>query len=89
MLVPGLDTMNGYIGRIQSLNCRILSQEDLTSSVFRTWDICSEFVRLPAVWRFARAQGPDFLRFLRGFHLMRNAFRTGVFRYGLITAEKL
>jgi tocopherol O-methyltransferase len=89
MLVYGLDTMETYAGSVQACDCRVTAREDLTASIAKTWDICTEFSRLPSLWRIARDHGPDFVRFFRSFRAMQAALRAGVFRYGLITAEKL
>lgn len=89
MLVHRLETMSDYSGRIESHGCRIRTEEDLTAHVAKTWDICSTFTQIPALWRIAKDHGPESVQFLKTFQTMRAALRAGVFRYGLIAAEKL
>jgi tocopherol O-methyltransferase len=89
MLVHHLDTIGEYAARIQSRGCHITAEEDLTNSVAKTWDICSTFTQLPALWRIAKDHGPECIRFFETFRVMRAALRAGIFRYGLIAAEKL
>jgi tocopherol O-methyltransferase len=89
MLVPELDTIDNYAGRIQALGFRVTSTEDVSQAVSKTWDVGRHLTHIPAVWRFAKNHGSDFIRFLRAFQLMQTAYRLGVFRYGIITAEKL
>ena len=88
MLVHGLETMPAYSSRLEAQGCRITAEEDLTASVAKTWDICAALTRLPSLWRIARDHGPDCVRFLESFQAMRAALRAGVFRFGLIAAEK-
>jgi tocopherol O-methyltransferase len=88
MLVPELHTMQHYIEMIRTAGCRITAQEDLTTGVAKTWEICERLLQTRLVWQLAQESGPDFVLFLRGFRAMRNAFRCGAFQYGLIVAEK-
>jgi tocopherol O-methyltransferase len=88
MLVHHLATLREYARQIQALGCRLIIQEDLTANVAKTWDICSNLARLPSLLQMAQDHGPDCVRFLQSFHVMRAALQAGVFKYGLITAEK-
>jgi tocopherol O-methyltransferase len=89
MLVPELATMTAYAECLTARGCRVTAVEDLTGSVSKTWDICAEFSRLPALWDFARRNGPEVLHFLRGLRLMKAAIHNRVVCHGLITAKKL
>jgi cyclopropane fatty-acyl-phospholipid synthase-like methyltransferase len=88
MLVPELHTMQHYIETIRTAGCRITAQEDLTTDVAKTWEICGKLLQTRVVWQLAQESGQDFVLFLRGFRAMRNALRCGAFQYGLIVAEK-
>jgi tocopherol O-methyltransferase len=89
MLLPELTTMRRYAELLRSHKYRIMVVDDLTPHVSKTWDLCMQMWQIPAVWQIATTYGPDFIAFLRGFRAMKRAFETGVFRYGLIVAERI
>jgi tocopherol O-methyltransferase len=88
MLLPELGTMAGYAECLRREGVRITAYADLTSHVSRTWDICTQLTNVVAVTRIAKRYGSQLIPFLRSFHAMKLAFRTGAFRYGLIVGQK-
>jgi tocopherol O-methyltransferase len=61
---------------------------DVSDRVARTWDLCLEIVRQPAVWSLALAKGGEALAFVRSFRAMQRGFACGAFRYALLAAER-
>ena len=87
MLLPELNTMCDYANILSRLGCRIITVRDISDHVTKTWEICVELTRLPDIWHFAFSRGSDFICFLRSFMVMKQAFRAGAFRCGLLIAE--
>ena len=67
---------------------RLVYYEDISSRVSKTWDICLDIVRDRTLWRLAGQHSKEFIAFLKSFKAMRNGFRTGTFRYGVLVVEK-
>jgi tocopherol O-methyltransferase len=64
-----------------------------TDRVRETWklssDIVKPFVRDPSyIWKLIRAKGANIFRFLNSVPLMKQAYDTGVMRYGVFRATK-
>ncbi len=88
MLVPSMTTLSAYI-RFASLHgFEMLSVEDISSRVAKSWDMGKEIIAQPAVWSFALRHGRMFIDFLKAFDLMRKAFAGGSFRYAVLIARK-
>jgi tocopherol O-methyltransferase len=83
-----LKTMSDYIRFIQSSRLNVLNSSDLTSRSAKTWELASNVIKNPAIWKLASSKGGEFLRFLRAFTAMRRGFATGSFVYGMIVAQK-
>ena len=66
----------------------LLSIEDSSAYVTKTWDVCLELTQIPFVWKFALSHGSDFVSFLKGFKAMRDGFASGAFQCGMLIAEK-
>lgn len=85
-LCPELFTATEYQKCIESAGLRVISCEQLSSEVVRTWDICSEQVNksrwllslLPAAFR----------EFADGIELMREGYRSGQLTYMILVATR-
>jgi tocopherol O-methyltransferase len=66
----------------------LASYRDVSRQVARTWDLCVEIVRQPALWSLALRKGSDTLAFVKSFRSMQKGFATGALRYALIVAER-
>ena len=88
MLLPELNTINEYVSMLVAAGFRIVETLDISRQVSKTWDLCLKLREVPGVMRIAVEHGSDFVSFLRGFDAMRQGFRSGAFRCGMIVAEK-
>lgn len=88
-MLVSLPTLAEYKKHLADNDLRLLHYEDISAKVAQTWDICLEIARDRAVWRFAAEHGKEFVSFLKSFKAMRNGFRSGTFRYGVLVSEKL
>ncbi|HEX8424358.1 MAG TPA: class I SAM-dependent methyltransferase [Pyrinomonadaceae bacterium] len=87
-MLVSLPTLSEYRRHIEDNELRLLYYEDISAKVAKTWDICLEIARDRAVWGFAAQHGQEFIAFLKSFKAMRNGFRSGTFRYGVLVVEK-
>lgn len=87
-MLVSLPTIDDYYEYASAANMRLLHYGDISSKVSRTWDICTELVQNKALWQLAGTRGREFVSFLRSFGAMRNAFRSGAFRYAVMVLEK-
>ncbi|HEY0098623.1 MAG TPA: class I SAM-dependent methyltransferase [Pyrinomonadaceae bacterium] len=87
-MLVSLPTLSEYKRHIEENRLRLLHYEDISSKVAQTWDICLDIARDRAVWEFAAQHGREFIAFLKSFKAMRNGFKTGTFRYGVLVVEK-
>ena len=83
-----LKTLAQYLDMIQRSGLSVTTSSDLSSRSARTWELASNVIKNPALWRFASSQGAEFVRFLRSFNAMRKGFATRSFVYGMIVARK-
>ena len=87
-LCPSLGTFADYRGWMEEAGLEVVSTEDWTSRVARTWELCDARVKrlgLPFVARFIDRRQADFLHH---FRTLLGAYRSGAMRYGAITACK-
>ena len=87
-MLVSLPTLSEYRRHIEENGLRLLYYEDISSRVSKTWDICLDIVRDRTLWRLAGQHSKEFIAFLKSFKAMRNGFRTGTFRYGVLVVEK-
>jgi len=87
-MLVSLPTLSEYRRHIEENGLRLLYYEDISSQVSKTWDICLDIVRDRTLWRLAGQHSKEFIAFLKSFKAMRNGFRTGTFRYGVLVVEK-
>ena len=89
MLLPQLNTPNEYCQMMRGAGFSVVSNDDISDSVKKTWDITSSLIAKPALWKLAWEKGGmEILHFLKAFHSMREGFGSKTFIYALIVAEK-
>jgi hypothetical protein len=89
MLVPKLEAPCTYIRQISRAGIKVMWFEDLSKNVSRTWDVATELVRNPMLWKLAAARGKDFFAFLDGFRAMKAGYRSKALVYGALVGHKL
>lgn len=87
MLVD-LPSLSEYKSHFDNNNLRLRYYEDISKQVAKTWDVCLDIAKDRALWRLAYEHSKEFVGFLRSFRAMRNGYKSGAFRYGLIISEK-
>jgi tocopherol O-methyltransferase len=86
-LCPELLTAEEYTRFITDAGLRPVAQEDLSSRVVRTWEICRERARLAAP---ALPLLPAAVReFVAGIDVILDAYRSGDLTYTVLVAEKV
>jgi len=87
-MLVSLPTVSEYKEHMADNNLRLVHYEDISDKVAKTWDICLDIAKDRTLWRLASQHSKEFIAFLKSFKAMRNGFRTGTFKYGLLVAEK-
>lgn len=87
MLVE-LPNLAEYKDHLNNNNLRLRYYEDISKKVAHTWDACLEIARTRATLRLAYQHGKEFVAFLRSFKAMKDGYKSGAFRYGLMISEK-
>ena len=83
-----LETLPAYLNHIRKAGNTVTHTDNLSDSVARTWDICSDIIGDKALWSVAEGYGDDFVDFLKSFAAMQNGYASRVFEYHLIIARK-
>jgi len=89
MLLPPISSIYDYITMLHANGFHIVSVEDISSKVSKTWDLSLDIIQNPSLWKLAVTMGLDFVNFLKSFQAMRNGYSSGKFVYGMIVAEKV
>jgi cyclopropane fatty-acyl-phospholipid synthase-like methyltransferase len=87
-LCPSLGSSADYIGWMESAGLTILTTEDWTRQVVRTWEICSRRVARSKVRWLARLIDKESVLFLDRFETILNAYHSGAMKYGCFLAQK-
>lgn len=85
---PSLATRQEYSGWIAESGLRVTESVDWTERVMKTWEICQRRIARSGVRWVARVLDEDQVRFLDGFDVLLDAYRSGAMQYGAIIAEK-
>jgi len=89
MLLPRLDSPSDYCKMMTLAGFSVVSSDNVSDHVKKTWDITSAFLAKPSFWKLAWEQGGwEIIHFMKAFHSMREGFASGSFIYNLIIAEK-
>ncbi len=88
MLVPKLEEPAAYCAYMREAGLTVTSFEDFSRQVAKTWDVATDLIRNPALWRFATTRGGDFVAFLEGFAAMRRGYKSKALLYGALIAQK-
>jgi len=86
-LFPDLWTTDEHLQHIESAGLQVVSSEQLSSQVARTWDVAAEQVR-SSQWLLALLPS-QFREFVDGIELMREGYRSGQLTYSVIVATKI
>lgn len=89
MLLPGLYTLNDYISYLNKYGFRLLSAEDVSQYTAKTWDITLEIIKNPKLWKLAATGGKELISFLKSFQAIKRGYKSRMFVYGMIVAEKV
>jgi tocopherol O-methyltransferase len=88
MLVPTLEEPAAYCAYMKDAGLTVTLFEDFSMKVSKTWDVATDLIRNPALWRFAATRGRDFVAFLEGFAAMRRGYKSKALLYGALIAQK-
>lgn len=87
-MLVSLPDFSEYKRHMDANRLRLVSYEDVSARVAKTWDICLGIAKDPALWQLARHHSSELVAFLKSFKAMRDGFRSGRFRYALLVLEK-
>jgi len=85
-LCADLITADEYARHIEDAGLRIVSREDLTARVQRTWEICRQRARMATP--MLRLLPESVKDFVRGIDVILEAYRSGELSYTVMAAEK-
>ena len=88
MLVPKLESPSVYMKYVTATGLNVIKFEDLSTNVQKTWDLATDLIKNPTLWKLAAALGPDFLVFLDGFRAMKAAYKSKALVCGLLIGQK-
>jgi tocopherol O-methyltransferase len=88
MLCASLGTFSDYSRWMTESGFAEVRADDLTRQVEKTWDVCQEILRRPAVHGFLPLMGSQTRQFAAAFGGMRRAYREGAMLYGMFSARK-
>lgn len=87
-MLCSLLTLKEYFQFFDKNNLKLIYHEDASAKVKKTWDLCLDIIKDPALWKFAANHGNEFLSYLKSFRSMKRGYDTGKFRYALMIVEK-
>jgi tocopherol O-methyltransferase len=87
MLVD-LPTEEEYQAHFHANDLTLTFCQDISANVAKTWDIPLTLIKNPQLWKLAALHGSEISRFLRSFTAMQAGFRSGCFRYVVMTLQK-
>ena len=87
-LCPSLGTADDYCQWLGDAGLVVEQNQDWTSQVTRTWEICERRVQRCGVPHPARLVDRDTVRFLERFRTILEAYRDGSMKYGCFVVRK-
>lgn len=87
-LCPSLGSFDDYRGWMTDAGLVMEVEEDWTSRVSRTWELCDERVRRLGLPRLAGLVAPAQRLFLDHFRTLLDAYRSGAMQYGCLVARR-
>jgi tocopherol O-methyltransferase len=88
MLCPSLGTMRDYVSWMKAGGLEVLSADDVTGQVARTWDLCRPILDFPLIKTFLARSSRRLHEFASSFTSIAHAYRSGAMEYGMIVAAK-
>jgi len=85
-LCPNLWTTEEYVQGIESAGMQVVSREQLTAEVLRTWELAARHAR-NSQWLLSILPA-KFREFVNGIELMLEGYRSGRLTYSIVVAEK-
>lgn len=90
---PSMGTRDDYVSLLEAAGLRLVSYNDLSQQVKKTWRICARRLQWnlcarPDYWRFLFTRQSRHAIFLITLYRIRLAYRTGAMRYGHFVMEK-
>ena len=87
-LCPSLGSFDDYRGWMTDAGLVVEVEQDWTSRVSRTWELCDERVRRLGLPWLAGFVDPAQRLFLEHFQTLLNAYRSGAMQYGCLVARR-
>ena len=88
MLSASLDGLSDYQRWMREAGLDVLSAEDITQYVKRTWEQCTRLAERAPIKYLLRFTSGATRRFVRSFPLMTQAYEEGAMAFGLFVAKK-
>jgi tocopherol O-methyltransferase len=88
MLSASLDGLSDYERWMREAGLTVMSAEDITRHVERTWDQCARIAERPPIKFLLRFTSASTQRFVKSFPLMKEAYVTGAMAFGLLVAKQ-
>lgn len=86
--LPSMPTMEHYRGELSRRKFRVITSMDISGNVSRSWDIGMRIAGDLSLFRILKTAGFRGLLFARQLKLMKDAYRTGMVRYGVFICKK-
>ena len=88
MLCPSFGTLADYSRWMENSGLKIVSADDITGHVSRTWSLCRPVLGFPLVKTMLAAGSRKLRAFADSFEALDEAYRTGAMSYGMFVAKK-
>ena len=88
MLSASLDSLSDYQEWMREAGFTIVTAEDITRYVERTWEQCTRMAERLPIKYLLRFTSASTRRFVQSFRLMKQAYAEGAMAFGLFVAKK-
>lgn len=88
MLCPSFGTLADYQRWMERAGLSVVSADDITAQVSRTWSLCKPVLGFPLVKTMLAAGSKKLRAFADSFEALDEAYRTGAMQYGMFVARK-